>query len=211
MTVRIISRRGTTSCDPSFAREVEETSQSHLERCYQCLSCSAGCPVAFAMDYTPDRIIRMVQLGLKEQVLNSSTIWLCASCETCATRCPNEVEIVRVMDTLREIALRRGLTQKTKLPLFHSVFLECVGAYGKVHELSLILFYMVRSGDILKLKKLYGDMLLGLKMFRKGKLVILPGRVKGGAQVKRIFQLAGAKQDRRTLALIRSDHGKDEV
>ena len=210
MTVRVISQKGRKNCDPSFAREVKETSQSHLERCYQCLACSAGCPVAFAMDYPPNQIIRMAQLGLKERVMNSSTIWLCASCETCATRCPNEIDIVRVMDAMREIALRGGLRQKTNIPLFHSVFLDGIRTYGKVHELTLILFYMVRSGDILRFKKLFGDMILGLNMFRRGKLVILPSRIKGGAGVKRIFQLT-AKQDRKSLALIRSDNGKDEI
>ena len=56
--------------------------------------CSDGCPVAYVMDYYPNQIIHMVRLGLKDKILNSTTIWLCASCETCATRCPNEIDIV---------------------------------------------------------------------------------------------------------------------
>lgn len=211
MTIRLASQKGKESCDLSFAREVKEKSQAHLERCYQCLACSSGCPVAYAMDYPPNQIIRMAQLGLKDRVLNSSTIWLCASCETCATRCPNDIDIVRVMDILREIALREGRTQETKLPLFHSTFLGCIQSKGKVHELSLILRYMLTSGDIFKFKKLFSDMILGLKMFLRGKLTILPGKIKGVAEVKRIFQLTGDKLDRRRLAIIRLDHGKTKV
>jgi len=193
MTIRLVSQEGKESCDLSFAQEVIEGSQSHLERCYQCLACSSGCPVVFAMDYTPNQVIRMAQLGLKDRVLNSSTIWLCASCETCATRCPNDIEIVKVMDILRQIALREGHTQETSLPLFHSTFLGGIQSRGKVHELSLILQYTIKSGDLFKFKKLFYDAILGLRMFLKGKLVILPGTIKGMGGVKRIFRLTESR------------------
>ena len=189
MTVRLTSQKGKESCDLSFAQEVKEKSQAYLERCYQCVACSSGCPVAFAMDYAPHQLLRMTQLGLKDRVLDSSTIWLCASCETCATRCPNEIDIVKVMDTLRSIALREGRTQQTKLPLFHATFLDGIKSTGKIHELSLILLYTLKSGDLFKFKKLFKDMILGAKMFLKGKLAILPDKIKGVEQVRHIFQL----------------------
>ena len=188
MTIRLASEKGKETCDLSFAQEVKEKSQSHLERCYQCVACSSGCPVAFAMDYNPHQIIRMTQLGLKDRVLDSTTIWLCASCETCATRCPNDIDIVQVMDTLRQTALREGRTQQTKLPLFHTTFLSGIKSNGKIHELMLILRYTLTSGDIFKFKKLFKDMILGAKMFLKGRLAVLPNRIKGAAEVKRIFQ-----------------------
>ncbi|MFC1916764.1 heterodisulfide reductase, partial [Chloroflexota bacterium] len=119
----------------------------------------------------------------------SSTIWLCASCETCATRCPNDIDIVQVMDTLRKIALREGHTRQTNLPLFHATFLNDIKGKGRIHELSLILRYTLASGDIFKFKKLFKDMILGLKMFRRGKLAILPRKIRGAEEIKRIFQL----------------------
>ena len=189
MTIRFTSEKGKESGDLSFAREVKEKSQAHLERCYQCVACSSGCPVAFAMDYAPHQILRMTQLGLKDRVLGSATIWLCASCETCATRCPNDIDIVQVMDTLRGIALREGRTEQTKLPLFHATFLDGIRSNGKIHELMLILRYTLTSGDIFKFKKLLKDMVLGAKMFQRGRLAILPDKIKGVAEVKRIFQL----------------------
>jgi heterodisulfide reductase subunit C len=203
MTIRLTSDKGKESGDLSFTREVKEKSQAHLERCYQCVACSSGCPVAFAMDYAPHQILRMTQLGLKDRVLNSTTIWLCASCETCATRCPNEINIVQVMDTLRGIALREGHTEQTKIPLFHSTFLNGVKSNGKIHELMLILRYTLTSGDIFKFKKLLKDMVLGAKMFMKGKLAILPDKIKGAGEIKRIFQLTEPEN--------RIDHGKTEV
>jgi len=211
MTISFASRKGKETCDLSFAQEVKEGSQAYLERCYQCLACSSGCPVAFAMDYPPNQIIRMVQLGLKDRVLSSSTIWLCASCETCATRCPNDIEIVKVMDILREIAIREGRAKESHIPEFHSIFLEIIKITGRVHELTLILWYMLKSGDIFKFKKLLKDMILGVKMFLKGKLAIRPSTIRRWREVNRIFQLTEGSPDPRRLAIMRSDHGKTEL
>lgn len=188
MTVRLVSQQGTESTDPAFTREVLGSGVAHLERCYQCQACSSGCPVAYAFDYAPHQLLRMVQLGLKERVLDSTTYWLCASCETCATRCPNDIEIVQIMDTLRHIALREGRTQQTGLPLFHRTFLSTIKSNGKVHELLLILRYMLISRDIFKLNELPSNIKMGLNMFTRGKLAILPAKIKGTANIKRIFQ-----------------------
>jgi len=99
-----LSRRGLRS---DFVAKVGEISGQNLMACNQCGKCSAGCPAAFAMDLLPNQVIRLVQLGL-EEVLQSRTIWLCASCLTCASRCPKGVDLSRVMDTLRLIVLRSG-------------------------------------------------------------------------------------------------------
>ncbi|HQP27696.1 MAG TPA: 4Fe-4S dicluster domain-containing protein, partial [Syntrophales bacterium] len=83
-----------------------------IQRCYHCRKCTAGCPLAFAMEYNPNRIIKMIQMGMKEEVLGSSTIWMCASCETCVTRCPNQVDIARMMDALRQMSIESGRPAK---------------------------------------------------------------------------------------------------
>ncbi len=188
MTVRLTTPQGSESADPSFAEEVLGRSHANLERCYQCQACSSGCPVAFAFDIAPHRLLRMVQFGLKDRVLDSRTVWLCASCETCATRCPNDIEIVHVMDTLRDIALREGRTAQTKLPLFHDTFLSGIRRNGRIHELSLIIEYTFASGEIFRVKKLLADALMGAKMYLKGKLMLLPKKIDGVAAVKSIFQ-----------------------
>ncbi|HID88330.1 MAG TPA: 4Fe-4S dicluster domain-containing protein [Anaerolineae bacterium] len=105
--------RTTLSADKvrsAFVREVEEISGEDLLACNQCGKCSAGCPVASVMDLLPSQVIRMAQLGM-EEVLESRTIWICASCLTCVTRCPKGVDLPRLMEALREIALRSGVTE----------------------------------------------------------------------------------------------------
>lgn len=89
-----------------FVKRVEEISGQGILACNQCGKCSAGCPAAMAMDLLPSQVIRLVQLGL-EEVLTSETIWLCASCLTCLSRCPKGVDLPRIMEALRQLVLRK--------------------------------------------------------------------------------------------------------
>jgi heterodisulfide reductase subunit C len=87
--------------------EVEELSGQNLYGCYQCGTCSAGCPFAEEMDLSPDTVIRYLILG-KDEVLESKTIWLCASCFTCAERCPRDLSLTKIMEALRVVLLRKS-------------------------------------------------------------------------------------------------------
>ena len=89
----------------SFVRRVIEISGQELWACNQCGKCSAGCPVAFAMDLLPSQVIRLVQLG-SEEALEANAIWYCASCQTCLSRCPRGVDLPRIMEALRQTVLR---------------------------------------------------------------------------------------------------------
>ncbi len=93
-----------------FVCQVEEISGQDLLACNQCGKCSAGCPVVAAMDLLPSQVIRMAQLGM-EEVLESNTIWICASCLTCVTRCPKGVDLPRLMEAMRQVSLRKGVTE----------------------------------------------------------------------------------------------------
>jgi heterodisulfide reductase subunit C len=93
-----------------FVKLVEEISGQDLLACNQCGKCSAGCPVVATMDVLPSQVIRMAQLGM-EEVLETNTIWICASCLTCVARCPKGVDLPRLMEALRQIALRKGVAK----------------------------------------------------------------------------------------------------
>jgi heterodisulfide reductase subunit C2 len=90
----------------SFVEKVQELSGQNLLACYQCGKCSAGCPAVTEMDILPNQIIRYAQLGLKEELLASKAIWICASCLTCNARCPKGINIAEVIEALRQILLR---------------------------------------------------------------------------------------------------------
>jgi heterodisulfide reductase subunit C len=169
--------------DAAFLKEVEERCGQPISPCFHCFKCSSGCPVTFAMDHLPNKVVRMVQMGLRAEVLQSSTIWLCASCETCSTRCPNDVDIAHLMDVLREIALESGVKPaEPRVPLFHQSFLESVQAGGRVHELGMLMRYKQRTGELFK------DAGLGWEMFKRGKLKLLPSKVRDRGKVKEIFE-----------------------
>ncbi len=97
--------------DPKFKYELSRMPGSEkILRCFQCGTCTSDCPVArFSDTYRPRTIIRMAQLGLKERVLNSSTLWLCAACFTCTDRCPQDVEVASVIRVLRNLAAEKGV------------------------------------------------------------------------------------------------------
>ena len=164
-----------------FAEIIRETSGLDINVCYQCKKCTSGCPVAYAMDYTPAQLMHAIRLGLKDLVLNSATIWLCASCETCATRCPQEVDITKVMDTLRIMAVRAGIKPKVgDVTAFHRTGLNNVRFFGRMYELGLIGMLKLSTGQYTK------DMGLGIKMLKKGKLKLLPS-FQGSSKTRRIF------------------------
>ena len=162
-----------------------------VQACYQCGRCSSGCPVTEFFDLTTMEVVRLASYGVEEQLLNSKTIWLCAACETCASRCPNDIDIAVLMDVLREIALRKGVKPaEPKVPVFHQSFLDSIKHWGRAYEVGLIAGYKLRSGDLM------GDMKLGLKMFSKGKLSLKPHSIEGKAEIRKIFSGKGKEYDR---------------
>jgi heterodisulfide reductase subunit C len=96
--------------DPRFKYEISKMHGGEkLMRCYQCGTCTSDCPIArFSDAFRPRQIIRMTQLGLKDRVLNSDCLWLCASCFTCTDRCPQDVEVASVIRVLRNLAAEQG-------------------------------------------------------------------------------------------------------
>jgi len=170
---------------PSLRRKIEELSGQKIAACFQCEKCTNGCPVTFAMDIVPHRLMHMLQLGLLDEALRSDTIWVCASCETCTTRCPNDIDIAHVMDTLRQLSQKEGIkTAQKNAPIFHSAFLSSLRRHGRVHEPEMAVEYTLRSGGLMGLRKQAGT---GMAMFKRGKIKLLPPRVRAGRQVKNIF------------------------
>ena len=98
----------TVTFKTDLAREIRERSGENVFLCYQCKKCTAGCPVAAYFDLTPHQVLRACQFGQADLVLHSRTISICAACETCSTRCPQGIDIARIMDVLEIMAAGAG-------------------------------------------------------------------------------------------------------
>lgn len=143
------------------------------------------------MDIPPHKVIRSVHLGLKDEVLRSDTIWVCASCETCTTRCPNGIDIAHVMDTLRQECRSEGIEASQKdVPLFHDVFLGSMKRHGRVHEPVMAATFTLKSGGISGLRSQSG---MGLALLKKGKIKLLPSRLLAPRDMKKFFNAAKRK------------------
>lgn len=195
------------------ARVAKDTGTSPLD-CYQCGRCSASCPqnVPGEMDISPTRMMHLLQLeaafaeeperagAYARQALGADTSWLCLGCNACTARCPQSIDIAATMDVLRQEGLRRGLTSQSRrvknIQTLHQTFLAKATHQGRIHELALVGEYKVRSLN------LFSDALLGVKMFLKGRLNIMPPppvdteRVRAAAQALRDQESAKPKAPR---------------
>jgi heterodisulfide reductase subunit B len=151
-----------------LAEVVRRATGQNVFRCYQCVKCASGCPLAEAFDLTPDRVVRSAQFD-DAQVLESKTIWLCASCQTCTTRCPQEIDVAAVMDALCVEAKRRGVTPAVpEIDVFNRLFLRLVKPLGRLYEFGLTLAFNLAR------KRPFCDLGLGFALFRRGKLKLHP-------------------------------------
>jgi heterodisulfide reductase subunit C len=135
------------------------------------------------MDILPHAVIRKIQLGQGNKVLGSKTIWHCGSCETCVTRCPNEIDIPKLMDWLRQTSLQKKITVGDKnVPIFHHAFLDSIRRWGRQYELGMLLKFKLDSKDY------FSDLDLGIKMMLRHKLPFLPARAEGTKDIKKLFK-----------------------
>ena len=179
--------------DPDYRllEQIEADGPFQASACFQCRKCTNGCPVTFAMDLYPDEVIRMVILGQRKTVLACQTIWVCAACETCTTRCPNDVKIAELMDCLKEMALREGVpSPQPGILALHETFLNNIKKRGRLYETTLLPAYLFKSGEVLN-RWNSGiwryDLNLGRQMFSKGRWPLIPKSIKGKKEVRKIL------------------------
>jgi heterodisulfide reductase subunit C len=165
---------------------VLEKADVDLSACYQCKKCSIGCPVADQTESPPSEIIRRLQLGAGDELLQAGLIWTCLSCETCYARCPNRINFPAVIDALKSLAVEKGVAKpEGDAPLFNRLFLGTVQSYGRAYDLKAIAMYKLGTG------KLKQDMDKLPAMLKKGKMAILPPSGADKDKVKRIFKKTG--------------------
>ena len=121
----------TVGTELTFRDTVREHSGENIHGCFYCQKCTIGCPTAYVMDYKPAQLLRLIQLGQKDKVLGSSGIWMCVSCETCGTRCPNQIRLAPVMDTLRHMAMEEKYAPEPSVYALHRSFLDSIRLWGR--------------------------------------------------------------------------------
>jgi len=170
------------SYDSAFIEEVEQASGQRVRNCYQCGNCSATCGFTRFYDYPVNQIMRLVQLGQKDLVLSSRSVWLCAGCQGCTTRCPCNIDVARVMEVLRTLSRREGKVSDQDVRTFYDEFLRSVKTFGRVFETGLLPTFGLLA------RKPFTDLDLAPKVLKKGKLSLLPHRIGKRGEVAGIFE-----------------------
>ena len=169
------------SINSDLAQRVERETGQNVYLCYQCVKCTSGCPLAGFFDWQPNQIMRALQLGQEDIALHSHTPWLCASCQTCTTRCPQGLDITAIMEFLTREARQRGIEpQVREVDIFNQAFLREIRLWGRAYELGLMAEMKLRTRNIL------GDLDLGVKMIRKRKMAFLPHATRPPRKVRPI-------------------------
>lgn len=177
---------------PATLREqVLELSGIDTARCYQCGKCSAGCPMTGETRFRPHDVMRLINLDRKDRLMGDESIWLCLTCETCSARCPNACDPARIIDAVREIAARESIAAPRAVRAFHQAFLDQIKISGRMFELGLIMEYKLRSGELMK------DAAAAPGMLRRGKLRLVPQRIRGVKEVRRIFKACEPRKERK--------------
>ena len=77
--------------------------------CFTCGTCTAACPIhEIYPEHDPRKIVRMLNLGMRDKVLASPYIWYCSECFLCEKNCPQKVKFSVVWDILKRIATKEG-------------------------------------------------------------------------------------------------------
>ena len=127
------------------------------------------------MDITPREIVALFRAGELDTILQSRTIWICASCYACTVRCPQEIPITDIMYLLKRMAMDSGMFSQ-KLPVYRlsKTFVSIANRFGRGYELGLLLLYHLGRNPF----RLIGSLPLFLKLFLKGRIGLFPRRIR---------------------------------
>jgi len=168
-----------------FMKEVEKAVGAPVGTCYQCGKCTGGCPVCAEQGGGPREVIRLIQLGCREEAYVMAAAWRCVGCLTCGNRCPIGIEVPRVMDAIRQLARRDGAKLdegSMKMNSFIEAFLDGVRDYGRLYEPTMMVEYNLNSGYLVT------NFHKGIAFLARRKLTAWPTRVKKIDRLRRMFR-----------------------
>jgi heterodisulfide reductase subunit C len=177
-----------TSHRSAFLEEViaKTPGGERIVHCLQCGSCGGSCPNGADMQYTPRTIFAMIAANQRQAVLSSNTMWCCVSCYFCTTRCPQDIPITEIMYALKRMAIAEGLAKDTDAPALAKTFTDLVEKHGRSFEFGLASRFYLFNKPLSMLKM--GP--LGLSMFTRGRMALMPTKIRQVSQLQAIIQKA---------------------
>ena len=166
--MRTVNLSETTSEEKARIEQIGAKAGVNLRDCYQCGKCSAGCPMAEAMDVPPQQIMRLLQLGKLDQVLDAESPWVCAQCMTCSARCPQNIDTAAVMREVRRASHDAGKHKMHDGNVFETLFMKGIASKGRSNEQYLAAQYNAFSGHFIQ------DVFNAPKMFTKKMIGVAP-------------------------------------
>ncbi len=177
----------------ALAQQVTPGHWEDMLSCIQCGTCTASCPAAPAMDISPRRMWRMVQLGLEDEILRSKTMWLCSICYQCQVRCPRGIPLTDTITRLKELALVRGIVSSPESRAFYDAFAYVMRRYGRMRELEFMVRFFLSGNPV----KALGFSKLGLTMLQRGKVHLELPRLGGEGRLDRLCERVAELEARR--------------
>lgn len=171
---------------PGFGRDVMSVPGCEaLEHCIQCGTCSGVCPLSIYMDYTPRQVMELVRSDFKNEVLQSHTIWLCASCYACTTECPRQIRITDIMYELKQRAIKEGVYPKRfPIPVLAEEFTKMVHDYGRISETWLVTKMYLRTNPLAAL----GMAGLGMNLMKTGRFSLKQDKIEHREELAQIME-----------------------
>jgi heterodisulfide reductase subunit C/quinone-modifying oxidoreductase subunit QmoC len=157
-----------------------------IKDCIQCGTCSGSCPVSWAMEESPRQVFAMIRAGMRDRVLDSLTIWTCASCYQCAERCPQEIKITDIMYMLKRMAIREDRKRSRSARALSGCFVGVVNKYGRNRETELMVRFALSTDPL-------GSIALapiGYSLFSRGRLPLTGGSVRDIQGLRKIIAKA---------------------
>ena len=185
-----------------FGREVMSVPGcEQLESCIQCGTCSGLCPLSIYMDSTPRQVMELTRSDFKNEVLRSTTIWLCASCYACTVECPKQIRITDIMYELKQRAIQEGVYPKRfPIPVLAQEFYKMSHRQGRVTENYLATILFLKTNILAAI----GQWKLGLNLLIRGRFPLKPEGIKRKDELVRMMAVVdklsiGALSDKRKV------------
>lgn len=169
--------------DRQFMRDLIPA-RDKLRACMQCGTCTASCASAYAMDYTPRQLWHMVQLGLKDQVLESKALWLCSICYSCTLYCPRGIPLTETVTTLKRLAVNQGIRKHKESQNFYRAVVDTVRNRGRMDEVEVMIRYFLSTNPLMAFN--YAP--LALTMLAKGKVNLGVPKLIGPGKLDRLYR-----------------------